>query len=152
MHDRALASDTEIRSRDAKSYASVVPICTTEAVYSHWIAKLPSGVSSPNEIDETVTSVNVIGLILIVGLQVFGIAMWGRFILDWVQVLSPSFRPKGLLLVIAELVYTVTDPPLRLVRRFVKPIPLGGASLDLAWVVVMLLIGFASSLITIYVL
>lgn len=89
----------------------------------------------------------IVGTILIVLLQVFTVAMWARFILDWVQVLAPAFRPKGIILVLSELAYTVTDPPLRLVRRAVKPIPIGGASLDIAWIIVVIAAGILSSLV-----
>lgn len=94
----------------------------------------------------------IVGVVLLVALQIFSIAMWGRFILDWVQVLAPTFRPRGVVLVIAELIFTVTDPPLNLTRRFVKPIPLGGARLDLAWVVVMISLGLLVSLVSSWML
>jgi YggT family protein len=37
------------------------------------------------------------------------------------------------ILVIAELIYTVTDPPIRLLRRLIPPLRLGGISLDLGF-------------------
>ncbi len=65
--------------------------------------------------------------------------MWVRLILDWVRALQPRWRPTGAVLVVAELCFTVTDPPLRVVRRVVKPIRVGGAQLDFAWSIVLIL-------------
>jgi YggT family protein len=64
-------------------------------------------------------------------LYVFFIALWLRFIFDWVRVLAKNFTPKGPLLVVAELSYSVTDKPLTAVRRFVPQIRFGGAAIDL---------------------
>ena len=52
---------------------------------------------------------------------------------------SRDWRPKGAVLVVAELVYTVTDPPLRLLRRVIPSINLGGMRIDIAFLVLMLL-------------
>jgi YggT family protein len=37
-------------------------------------------------------------------------------------------------------VFTITDPPLRFVRRFVPPLRLGGISLDLAFLVLLIFV------------
>jgi YggT family protein len=56
-----------------------------------------------------------------------------------VQVLSRDWRPKGAVLVVAELVYTVTDPPLRLLRKVIPSINLGGMRIDIAFLVLMVI-------------
>jgi YggT family protein len=81
---------------------------------------------------------SAIATIAYIALYVFFIAMWVRFIFDWIQVFSRSFRPRGVLLVAAEAAYTVTDRPLATVRRFVPPLRLGGAAIDLGWSVLMI--------------
>ncbi|OFE17466.1 hypothetical protein BA895_15770 [Humibacillus sp. DSM 29435] len=73
----------------------------------------------------------------------FFIALIGRFIIDWVQVLARSWKPSGVVLVIAEAVYTVTDPPLRALRKVVPSPNLGGVRLDLSFLVLMLLTSVA---------
>lgn len=65
--------------------------------------------------------------------------LWIRFITDWVQVFARSWEPSGVLLVLLELVYTVTDPPIRLLRRVIKPIRIGNFALDLNFILVMIL-------------
>lgn len=64
--------------------------------------------------------------------------MFVRLVLDWVQVFAREWRPRGLMLVVAEATYTVTDPPLKAVRRVVPPLTLGSVRLDLAFLIVML--------------
>ncbi|GAA1986895.1 YggT family protein [Terrabacter lapilli] len=73
----------------------------------------------------------------------FFLALIARFILDWVQVLARSWRPSGLVLVLAEAVYTVTDPPLRALRKVIPSPNIGGVRLDLSFLVLMLLTSLA---------
>ena len=73
----------------------------------------------------------------------FFLALIARFVLDWVQVLARSWRPSGLVLVLAEAVYTVTDPPLRALRKVIPSPNIGGVRLDLSFLVLMLLTSLA---------
>ena len=41
------------------------------------------------------------------------------------QVFARDWRPRGVVLVIAEAVYTVTDPPLQALRKVIPPLTLG---------------------------
>ena len=68
----------------------------------------------------------------------FFLALIGRLILDWVQVLSRDWRPKGLVLVLAEAVYSVTDPPLRALRKVIPALSIGGMRIDFAFLVLMI--------------
>lgn len=68
----------------------------------------------------------------------FLILLIARLVLDWVQVLARDWTPRGPILVVAEAVYTVTDPPLRALRKVIPPLRLGGVSLDLAFLVLLL--------------
>ncbi|WP_299037335.1 YggT family protein [uncultured Pseudokineococcus sp.] len=63
------------------------------------------------------------------------VVLLGRLVLDWIQVFSRDWRPSGFVLVVAEGVYSLTDPPLRALRRVIKPIRLGQVQLDLAFIV-----------------
>ncbi|HAM27277.1 MAG TPA: hypothetical protein DCP11_11440 [Microbacteriaceae bacterium] len=71
-------------------------------------------------------------------LLIYSFVMWGRLALDVARTFVPTWRPKGAGLVLAELVFSVTDPPIRAVRKLVPPIRVGGIALDLAWSIVML--------------
>lgn len=80
-------------------------------------------------------------------LRLFFYTLIIRFILDWVQVLSRNWRPQGPVLVIAEIVYSITDPPLNWIRRFVRPIRMGTIQLDLAFIVLFFGVQFAMNLV-----
>jgi YggT family protein len=82
--------------------------------------------------------VSIIATVIYVALTIFFVMMWARFILDLARMFARRWRPRGLVLVLAEAVYTVTDPPIKLVRRVIPPIRIGGAALDFAWSIVML--------------
>ncbi len=69
---------------------------------------------------------------------IYFVLLIARLVLDWVQVLSRDWTPKGVVLVLAEIVYTATDPPLRAVRRVLKPIRIGPVMLDLGFMVVFI--------------
>lgn len=73
-------------------------------------------------------------------LYLFLIVLIARLVLDWVQVLAREWRPRGPMLVVAEGVYTVTDPPLRVVRKVIPPLRLGNVQLDLAFMVLLLVV------------
>lgn len=62
-----------------------------------------------------------------------------RLVFDWIQVFARDWRPRGVVLVVAEAVYTVTDPPLRALRKVIPPLSLGSVRLDLAFMVLMML-------------
>ncbi|MFM1905695.1 MAG: hypothetical protein RIT32_491 [Actinomycetota bacterium] len=80
-------------------------------------------------------------------LRLFFYTLIIRFILDWVQVLSRNWRPQGPVLVIAEIVYSITDPPLNWIRRFVRPIRMGTIQLDLAFIVLFFGVQFLMNVV-----
>jgi YggT family protein len=66
------------------------------------------------------------------------LVMIARLIFDYIRIFAKSWQPKGVVLLLAELVYTLTDPPLRFLRRFIPPLRLGGVSLDLSFLVLII--------------
>lgn len=56
-----------------------------------------------------------------------------RFAIDWIRVFAREWVPRGPALVVAEGVYTATDPPLKALRRIIPPLRIGGVSLDFAF-------------------
>jgi YggT family protein len=79
-------------------------------------------------------------------LQLFLLCLVVRLVLDWVQFFAREWRPRGALLVIAEGIYTITDPPLRALRKVIPPLTLGQVRLDLAFLVLFILVSFLSRL------
>lgn len=79
-----------------------------------------------------------IGQVIHLILWLFIALLWVRFVFDWVQVFARSWSPKGPLLVLLELVYSVTDPPIKALRRFIPPLRLGSVALDLSFLIVLI--------------
>ena len=63
-----------------------------------------------------------------------------RLVLDYIQMFARSWRPTGVLLVVAEVIYTITDPPLKALRRVIPPLRLGSITLDLSFLVLVVLV------------
>jgi YggT family protein len=79
-----------------------------------------------------------VGEIILFILYVAVVILLARFVLDWVQLLARSWRPSGAVAALCEAIYSITDPPLRLVRGVIPPIRLGGAALDLSPMILLI--------------
>ena len=84
----------------------------------------------------------VFGLVYI-ALLLFLVALIIRLIFDWVQMFARGWRPRGAALVSAHAVYSVTDRPLKLLRRLIPPLRLGGISLDLGFLLLFVAVSIA---------
>ena len=84
------------------------------------------------------TIVGAIATILNTVLLLYVIVLLGRLILDWIPFFNREWRPRGAGLVAAEVVYTVTDPPIRLFRRFIPPLRVGGIAIDFGFTLTMI--------------
>jgi YggT family protein len=80
---------------------------------------------------------------------IFFIFLIGRLILDWIQVFARDWRPRGVMLVIAEAIYSVTDPPLKALRRVLPPLTIGQVQIDLAFIVIFLIVSLLLSLLAV---
>ncbi|MCF8530415.1 MAG: YggT family protein [Candidatus Nanopelagicales bacterium] len=79
-----------------------------------------------------------VGNIIATLLSIYLIILIGRLVFDFVQIFARDWRPHGFILIIVEGIYTVTEPPLRLIRRVVPPIRLGQVSLDLGFLILLI--------------
>jgi YggT family protein len=73
-------------------------------------------------------------------LTIYLVILIGRMIFGWVQVFAREWRPSGILLVLAEAIFTVTDPPLKFLRRFIPPLRLGMVAMDLSFMVLFIVV------------
>ena len=73
-------------------------------------------------------------------LSIYLVLLIARMILSWIQVYSREWRPSGILLVVAEGVYSATDPPLRFLRRYIPTVRLGSVALDLSFMLLFLVV------------
>lgn len=70
-------------------------------------------------------------------LSLYMLVLLVRVVLDWVQLFARDWRPRGAVLVIANGVYGLTDPPLRRLGRLIPPVRLGGVGLDMGFIVLL---------------
>ena len=82
----------------------------------------------------------LVGSLILVVLWIFLVFLFARMILSWVPVLVRDWEPRGPLLVVAEFVYSVTDPPLRALRKVLRPVRIGTVMLDLAFIGLFILV------------
>ncbi|MDO4898498.1 MAG: YggT family protein [Rothia sp. (in: high G+C Gram-positive bacteria)] len=76
--------------------------------------------------------------LLTIAVYLLTMIFMGRLILDWVQMFARYWRPRGAMLVIASAIYSITDPPMNVARRYIKPLRLGGISLDLGFMILLI--------------
>ncbi|PRY68520.1 YggT family protein [Glaciihabitans tibetensis] len=93
-------------------------------------------------------AVSFLATIVYIALFLFFLLMWVRFILDLLTNFVRGFKPRGPVLVLAEAAYTVTDPPLRAVRKVLPPVRFGGVALDFGWSLVMLAVIILMSVVS----
>ncbi|MDT3398765.1 YggT family protein [Streptomyces sp. B1866] len=84
--------------------------------------------------------------VILIALYCFLVVLIFRLVMDYVFMFARSWQPRRPMVVVLEAAYTVTDPPLKLLRRYIPPLRLGGVALDLSFFVLMIII---SLLITI---
>ena len=82
----------------------------------------------------------LIGIVIDWILWVFLLILFARMILSWVPVLVRDWEPRGPMLVFAEIIYSITDPPLRALRKVLKPVRIGNVLLDLAFIGLYILV------------
>ena len=80
---------------------------------------------------------HIVANLLYLVVLAFFLLLLARLVLDWVQFFARDWKPRGPALVVAEITYSVTDPPLRALRRVLPPLTLGTVRLDLAFLVLM---------------
>ncbi|GAB2757897.1 YggT family protein [Nocardioides pakistanensis] len=83
--------------------------------------------------------VSAVASVVYLVLWLFLALLFVRFIVDWVQVFARSWTPTGPVLVVLEVVYTITDPPILFFRKFIPPLRLGSVALDLSFMIVLVI-------------
>lgn len=84
---------------------------------------------------------SIVFTLLYLLLLLFFLALMVRLVFDWVQVFARDWRPRGVALVAASGIYSVTDPPLKLLRRLIPPLRLGTMSLDIGFMLLLIVVG-----------
>ena len=86
------------------------------------------------------------GLVLYRLLELFLYLLLARIIIDYIMLFARSWQPRGFVLALVDLVFRITDPPLKFVRRFIPPLRFGQVSFDIGFIVlffaVQIVMGF----------
>ncbi|MGX1768268.1 YggT family protein [Dietzia sp. NPDC055343] len=79
-------------------------------------------------------------LVLYIATQVFWYLLLARIVVEMIASFSRSWSPKGFVAVLLEWLFTLTDPPVKALRKVIKPVRLGQISLDLSVLVLFVII------------
>ena len=83
---------------------------------------------------------DILKIVLTYLLTIYLVLLIGRMILSWIQAFARSWHPTGIVLVIAEAIFTATDPPLKFLRRYIPTFRLGTVALDLSFMVLFIVV------------
>lgn len=81
------------------------------------------------------TFIYLLRLLLSLLINAYIFVLFVRMILDWIRVLAPRWYPRGVVYSLIDVVYRLTEPPLRWLRQYIKPLPLGAIYLDVSFIV-----------------
>lgn len=73
-------------------------------------------------------------------LSLYTLVLIGRLVFEYIRMFARDWRPTGIILMLAEFIYSLTDPPLRLFRRLLPPIRLGAVAFDTGYIAVFFVI------------
>ena len=79
-------------------------------------------------------------IILYYAVFFFWLLLTARIVIELVRVFARDWRPAGGVAIASESIYTVTDPPVRLLRRVIPTVRIGGVGLDLSIMVLLLVV------------
>jgi YggT family protein len=82
----------------------------------------------------------ILKVVLTYVLSIYLVILIGRLIISWIQAFARSWQPTGVVLVVAETIFTLTDPPLKLLRRYIPPLRLGTVAMDLSFMVLFIVV------------
>jgi YggT family protein len=84
--------------------------------------------------------VDVVRWVVYYVLFFFWLLLTARIVVELVRTFARSWQPVGGVAIALESVYTMTDPPVRALRRVVKPVRIGGVGLDLSIMVLLFVV------------
>ncbi|MDO4411647.1 YggT family protein [Cutibacterium sp.] len=89
------------------------------------------------------------GTILTWLIQIYTVLLIVRMIMSWVPLLIRGFEPHGVMAVLFEIVYTITDPPIKFFDRLVPPVRFGSVGLSVGFIIVFVLLAVLQRLVII---
>jgi YggT family protein len=78
--------------------------------------------------------------VVFVLIYLFVLTLFARFVMSWVLAYGRRWQPGRGAAATLESVWTVTDPPLKALRRVIPPLRIGSVSIDLAALVLLVML------------
>jgi YggT family protein len=94
--------------------------------------------------------VSAVASVVYFALLVFLLLLVFRLVMEYVFLLARSYRPEGFVAVVLELAYSVTDPPLKALRKVLPPLRIGQISIDLGFIVLFIVVRILMSVVGSY--
>lgn len=83
---------------------------------------------------------DLVRLLIYYVLFFFWLLLAARIVVEMVRTFARQWRPAGGSAVAMEVVFTATDPPVKLLRRVIPVVRIGGVGLDLSIMVLLLVV------------
>ncbi|MDI3313862.1 MAG: YggT family protein [Mycobacterium sp.] len=74
-------------------------------------------------------------------LFLFWLLLIARIVVEFIRSFSRDWHPRGATVVVLEAIMSITDPPVKLLRRLIPQLTIGAVRLDLS-IMVLLLVAF----------
>jgi YggT family protein len=87
-----------------------------------------------------VTGVDVVRYVGYYLLFFFWLLLTARIVVELVRSFARNWQPAGGVAIALESIYIATDPPVRTLRRVIRPLRIGGVALDLSIMVLLLVV------------
>lgn len=78
--------------------------------------------------------------VLYVITEIFWFLLLARIVVEMITSFSRGWTPRGFFAVVLEWLFTLTDPPVKALRKVIKPVRIGQVSLDLSVLVLFVII------------
>ena len=91
--------------------------------------------------------VNALGSILLVAVNLYSWILLARIVIEMIESFSRQFNPPRWFMMVAEVLFMLTDPPVKALRRVIPPLRLGGIALDVSIIVLFLALSILSQVI-----
>jgi YggT family protein len=88
----------------------------------------------------TGVAMEILKVVLTYVLTLYLAVLFGCMILSWINMFVRPWYPPRFVKLIAETIFTLTDPPLKFLRRYIPALPLGTVRLDLSFMVLFIVV------------
>jgi len=82
----------------------------------------------------------ILQIVLRYVLTLYLVVLIGTMVISWIRAFARDWQPTGVVLVICESILTLTDPPLKFLRRYIPPLRIGTVALDLSFMVLFVVV------------